>query len=158
MKRYISSARIGRQKEVYVTQEYVPDYGWEDICVYDDTSRETFKEASAEVLSYIENGYGARVINRRIPNPDYVEPTNELTGQMVKDYFTGDKESLILDTPYTSGRINYLIGYPKDYQHRCQVFVTDEGKVYVYNINTKRSKQVYTLDQLESAINKILNG
>ena len=158
MKRYVRAARVGRQKEVYVTQEYVPDYGWENICVYDDTSSQTRKEASAEVRSYIENGFGARLITRRVDNPNYVEPTNELTEQMVKDYFAGEKESLILDTPYTSGRINYLIGYPKDYQHRCQVFVTDEGKVFVYNISTKRSKQVYTLDQLDSSINKILNG
>ena len=151
MKRYVRAARVGRQKEVYVTQEYVPDYGWEDICVYDDTSSQTRKEARAEVRNYIENGFGARLITRRVPNPDYVEPKNEITWDMVMDYFTGDKANLLRKTEYGS----YLIG---KYPNQFQVWERDDGSIALHNVYTNRTKQIYNMQQFETAIKKVLNG
>ena len=158
MKRYVKAARVGREKEVYVVQEYTGyGYGWEDVCTYSDTSLQSLREAKQDVKDYRDNGFSARVITRRIPNPDYVEPTNELTSQMIKDYFTGDKASLILDDLYSHGEFNYLLGFPNDYQHRCQVWENSDGEIFVYNCNTHRSKKVYTMQQFEQSINKILN-
>ena len=60
MKRYIKSAK-GNPKNitVYVSQEYVPGYGWEDIVEYDDMSSESLKEAKQDVKDYLDNGYNA---------------------------------------------------------------------------------------------------
>ena len=46
--------------------------GWEDICEYPDNSSESWKEAKQDVKDYTNNGYSARIIRRRVPNPDYV--------------------------------------------------------------------------------------
>lgn len=41
-------------------------YGWDD-----DTSEDTMKEAREQLKCYRENGVNARVITRRVPNPEY---------------------------------------------------------------------------------------
>ena len=153
MKKYVKAARVGREKEIYVVQEYTGyGYGWEDVCTYGDTSSQSLREAKQDVKDYIDNGYSARIITRRVPNPDYVEPVNEMSWQMVEDYFTGDKAGLIKDK-YSDH--NYLIG--DRYPNQCQVIEYSDGSVVIYNIGTNRTKQIYNIQQFESAINKIIN-
>ena len=159
MKQYVKSSRVGKFKEVYVVQEWTGygKTGWDDVCEYDDTSLESLRLAKQDKKDYIDNGYAARVITRRVPNKDYVEPTNELNTQMIKDYFTGDKASLVIDKLWSvRGDLNYVIGDPNDFRRRCQVWDNEDGEIFVYNINTNRKKQVYTMDQFENAIYKII--
>lgn len=150
MKKYIRSARIGREKEVYVTQEYTGygKTGWEDIAVYDDTSSQTYKEAKEEVKSYIDNGFNARVITRRVSNSDYVEPEHGLTPDDVRNYISNE-------CPYpvdVNSPSNYSIG---KYPNMCQVFIYDDNTVGVFNTYTNRTKTVYTLPDMIKAIDKI---
>lgn len=75
MKKYVKASRIGKTKEVFVVQEYTGyGNGWEDVCEYPDNSSESWKEAKQDVKDYKDNGYSARIIRRRVPNPDYVAP------------------------------------------------------------------------------------
>lgn len=152
MKKYIQ-ARTGREKEVYVTQEYTGygKTGWEDIAVYDDTSSQTRKEAREEVKSYIDNGYSARMITRRIPNPDYAEPEHGITPDDVINYIEND--CLYPVNEYSSS--NYAIG---KWPNMCQVFIYDDNTVGVFNAYTNRTKTVYTLADMVKSIDKICRG
>lgn len=155
MKKYVRAARVGREKEIYVVQEYTGyGYGWEDVCTYSDTSSQSLREARQDVKDYRDNGYQARVITRRIPNPDYVEPTNELDAKMVMDYITSELVGVSKKSDPNANYIsNYLIG---KYPNCCQIFDRDDG-IYVYNAGTNRTKKVYTMQQLKDTINKIIN-
>ena len=78
MKKYVKAARVGKTKSVYVVQEYTGyGNGWEDIAEYEDTSSESWKQAKADVKDYKDNGYSARIITRRVPNPAYQEKSVE---------------------------------------------------------------------------------
>lgn len=152
MKRYIRATRVGKEKEVYVTQEYTGygKSGWEDIAVYDDTSPQSHKEAKDEVKSYRDNGFAARIITRRIPNPNYVEPDHNITVEEVRNYINNEcpypVEELSPDTNYRLG--NYYPG--------CQILINDDNTVGIYNIDTKRTKTVYTLSDMIKTIDKIM--
>lgn len=75
MKKYVKASRIGKTKEVFVVQEYTGyGNGWEDVCEYPDNSVDSFKQAKQDKKDYEDNGYSARIIRRRVPNPDYVAP------------------------------------------------------------------------------------
>ena len=155
MKKYIKSARIPKQFEIYVSQEYVPGYGWEDITQYDDMSSESLREAKQDVKDYRDNGYNARVITRKVANPDYVEPTNDITYD--------DAVAWVEACPYsvkeiwsTNGK-NYILRTDPKQFYGVQVFIDEDGTTRVRNISTNRTKSVYSIDELEKAVNKILN-
>ena len=155
MKRYIRSNRVPKQISVYVSQEYVPGYGWEDVAVYDDTSSESLREAKQDVKDYKDNGYGARVIQRKIDNPDYVEPSNDITYDEAVEW--------INNCPYVSEEIymtqgkNYLLSTdPKSFA-TVQVLVGEDDVVRVRNIRGNRSKQVRSIAELEKEVNRIFN-
>ena len=156
MVRYIKSARNPKQYEVYVSQEYVPDYGWEDITVYDDTSSESLREAKQDVKDYRDNGYNARVITRRISNPNYQAPSNDITYE--------DAVAWVESCPYdvTEGwsiydkTKNYSIRNNPDDFYGVQLYI-DDDMVRVRNVKTNRTKQVYSIDEMEKAISKILD-
>ena len=156
MKRYVKAARVGKEKEIYVVQEYTGyGRGWEDVCTYDDTSSQSLKEAKQDVKDYRDNGFSARIITRRIPNPDYVEPTNEITIKMAKDYIKTElKDRITPSYPGADGLGQYIIG---KYPNCCQIFAKADDEIYVYNVGTNRTKRVYTMQQLKDAINKIIN-
>ena len=61
----VNEAKTNNPKfiSVYVSQEYVPGYGWEDIVQYDDTSSQSLRDAEQNVKDYRDNGYNARVIS-----------------------------------------------------------------------------------------------
>ena len=156
MKKYIKSARIPKQFEIYVSQEYVPGYGWEDITQYDDMSSESLREAKQDVKDYRDNGYNARVITRKVANPDYVEPTNDITYD--------DAVAWVEACPYsvkeiwsTNGK-NYILRTDPKQFYGVQVFIDEDGTTRVRNISTNRTKSVYSIDELEKAVNKILQG
>ena len=48
-------------------------YGWEDLCQYDPKDDNQMKELRDDKKAYKENEVGVphRVIERRIPNPEY---------------------------------------------------------------------------------------
>lgn len=149
MKRYVKSARTGKQYEAYVVQEYVPGYGWEDVTVYDDTSTESWRDAKNTKQDYIDNGYNARVITRKLDNPNYAEPEHNIDPKAVLQYIENE-------CPYPVKEIksetNYMIG---NWGHNCQVFIYDDGTVGVYNIGTNRTKTVYNLSDMIKVIDKI---
>lgn len=155
MKRYIKSARIPKQFEIYVSQEYVPGYGWEDITQYDDTSSESLREAKQDVKDYRDNGYNARVITRKVANPDYVEPTNDITYD--------DAVAWVEACPYSVEEMwsmngkNYILRTDPKQFYGVQVFINEDGTTRVRNISTNRTKFVYSIDELEKTVNKILN-
>lgn len=153
MKRYIRATRIGKEKEVYVTQEYTGygKSGWEDIAVYDDTSPQSHKEAKDEVKSYRDNGFSARIITRRIPNPNYVEPDHNITVEEVHNYINNECPYPVEEL-YPAGA-NYKLG---KYYPGCQILINDDNTVGIYNIDTKRTKTVYTLPDMVKTIDKIM--
>lgn len=152
----VTAARNPKQFEVYVSQEYVPGYGWEDITVYDDASSESLREAKNDVKDYRDNGFNARVVTRRIDNPNYQKPTNEITYD--------EAVAWVESCPYAVEDLwgyrqkNYIIrNNPKDF-YGAQVFIDEGDTVRVRNIATNRTKQVYSVPEMENAINKILKG
>jgi hypothetical protein len=154
MKKYVKAARAGREKEVYVVQEYTGygRTGWEDVCTYDDTSSQSYKEAKDDVKSYRENGFSARVITRRVPNPDYVEPEHTITSEEVINYLKND-----CPYPISGNERGYWSGctvgsYPK----WCQIFIMDDNTVGVYNCSSHRTKYVYNLEDMINAIDRIM--
>ena len=155
MKRYIKSARNAKKVEVYVSQEYVPGYGWEDITVYDNTSSESLKLAKQDVRDYIDNGYNAKVIKRRIDNPDYAAPTNELTYDVAVDWV--ESSPYDVEEVWTMDGKNYLLRSDPKKWTSAQVFIREDGTVTVRNVTGNRSKQVYSIDELEKEVNRILS-
>ncbi len=150
----VREARIGKMKSVYVSQEYVPEYGWEDVTVYDDTSYDSLRLAKQDVKSYRDNGYQARVITRKINNPDYVEPSNNITYDEVvawlDDECPYDKKEL-----YSSTGINYALKTDNNYSF-AQVFAdSDSDEVSVFNIGSNRTKRVRSIDELVKEVNRI---
>lgn len=155
MFRYIKSARNPKQFEVYVSQEYVPDYGWEDIVQYDDTSSESLREAKQDVKDYKENGYNARVITRRIDNPNYRAPSNDITYEDAVAWV--ESCPYAVEEVYSSGGKNYIIRTDSKRFYGVQLLIGRDDDVRVRNIETNRTKQVYSIDEMEKAISKILN-
>ena len=147
MKRYIQ-ARTGKYYQGYVVQEYVPDYGWEDVCTYDDISIESWEDAKATEKDYINNGYAARIITRKFENPNYVEPVNDITAEEVLGYIKNECPYPIKEI---SDNVNYLIG---SWGHCCQIFISD-NTVRLYNIGTNKTKTIYTMSDMIQSIDKI---
>ena len=151
----IKEARIGKMKQVYVSQEYVPDYGWEDVTEYDDTSLDSLRLAKQDVRDYRDNGYQARVITRKVNNPDYVEPSNNITYDEVVAWIDEecpyDKKQL-----YSSiGSINYVLKNDNNYSF-AQVFAdSDTNEVSVRSISANRTKRVRSIDELVKEVNRI---
>lgn len=65
-------AKIPKTKLVKVLQGNYGS-GWDDLCEYDPKDKEQMKELSDDRKAYRENEVGIphRVIERRIPNPEY---------------------------------------------------------------------------------------
>lgn len=149
MKRYIKSAK-GNPKNiiVYVSQEYVPGYGWEDIVEYDDMSSESLKEAKQDVKDYLDNGYNARVIKRKLANPNYAEPENNITYDEAVAWVESCPYKA--DELYMQGGKNYVI------EHKAQVFIGEDDVVRVRNIRGNRTKEVHSLEELEKEINRLV--
>lgn len=74
VKSIISAARVGKTKEVIVLQGNY-GYGWDDLVTYESNE---YSEAKKDLKAYRENEKGAshRLINRRVPNPDWKAPTD----------------------------------------------------------------------------------
>lgn len=70
----VQAARVGKTKEVIVLQGNY-GYGWDDLVEY-ETSQQ--REAKQDLRDYRENEKGVqhRLIRRRVPNPNYVAPTD----------------------------------------------------------------------------------
>ena len=85
-----NEARNPRTKQVYVLQGNY-GYGWDDLVEYDMGE---YQNAKADYKSYAENErYPHRIITRRVPNPDYVKPSESMNAVKIKDlpegkYFT----------------------------------------------------------------------
>lgn len=155
-KKNVMASRAGRQREVYVSQEYVPDYGWEDVTVYDDTSSESLKLAKQDVRDYRENGYSARVITRRVNNPDYVEPENNIDFDAAEDWIKNECPYEYKEY-YMNGGSNYALLAPDTNRAFAQVFIYDDGTVKVYNAYANRSKTVRSIDELVREVERIAN-
>ena len=155
MKRYIKSAKSAPKfVTVYVSQEYVPGYGWEDIAVYDDKSSNSYREAQQDVKDYMDNGFSARVIQRKVENPDYVQPTNELTYEDAVAWVESCPYNI--EEVYSGDNKNYIISKPNK-MPAAQVLINTDGSVSVYNISGNRTKKVYTVDELEKEVNRLIN-
>ena len=150
MKKYIKSS-IGKYYQGYVVQEYVPGYGWEDVCTYEDTSSESRKDAMATVRDYMRNGFNARAITRKFENPNYSEPDHAITPEEVRNYIENECPYPVKSV--TPGNTNFLIG---SYPNGCQIFIYDDNTVGVYNLGTNRTKTVYNLGDMIKSIDKIM--
>lgn len=153
----VNEARTNNPKflSVYVSQEYVPGVGWEDINVYDDTSNASWKEAQQDVKDYKDNGYNAKVITRKIDNPNYTEPANNITFEQAVGWVKNcpyNVEELYIQYPNK----NYLLKTDDIKWNPAQVFVYSDDTVRVRNCKSNRTKQVYSVDELEKEVNRIL--
>ena len=162
-KKNVMAARAGRQREVYVSQEYVPDYGWEDVTVYDDTSSESLKLAKQDVRDYRENGYSARVITRRVNNPDYVEPENGLTFESADEWIQSECQYESENKSYYNDSRNYFMYLPVSPHINggkgafAQVYILSDGTVQVRNADMNRTKTVRSIDELSKELDRIAN-
>ena len=153
----VNEARTSNPKflSVYVSQEYVPGVGWEDINVYDDTSNASWKEAKQDVADYKANGYNAKVITRKIDNPNYTEPANNITFEQAVGWVKNcpyNVEELYVQYPNK----NYLLKTDDIKWNPAQVFVYSDDTVRVRNCKANRTKQVYSIAELEKEVNRIL--
>lgn len=62
----IKAPRVNKWLYEIIVQEWT-GYEWEDAC-----AESSLKDARATKKDYQRNGFQARIINRRTPNPDYV--------------------------------------------------------------------------------------
>lgn len=142
--RFVKEARTGRTKSIYVSQEYVPSVGWEDVTVYDDVSDNSYRQAKQDVRDYKDNGYNARVITRKIDNPDYVEPTYELTSDQVLDWVENECpyeysiEDSFLAKHIALGKHDVIINIPDgpDSVMDNSITITDLFEKRTYKVNT----------------------
>ena len=156
MKRYIKSARSNPQfKTVYVSQEYVPDYGWEDIVVYDDTSDASYSEAKQDVKDYKDNGYNARVIKRKLNNPEYVEPDNNITYNEAVEWVNNSPYEV--KELYSMDGKNYILEKDGKFSSSVQIFIGEDDTVRVRNVSGNRTKQVRSIEELEKEVSRIIN-
>ena len=87
MKLYIRAARVPKKIEVYVVQEYTGyGNGWEDVAEYNDTSSDSLRQAKQDVKDYRDNGYNARIITRKIDNPEYNASQDSLYRNLTKTW------------------------------------------------------------------------
>ena len=155
MVRRLDEARVGRTKSVYVSQEYVPSYGWEDITVYDDVSPESLRLAKQDVKDYKDNGYNARYITRKLNNPDYVEPTYELSEEAVIDWLENEcpydyeiKDGFLGKWVNIGSDVSISLPNGPDSVFDNNIRVTDNYERRTYRVNT--------LDELKKKVDKIL--
>lgn len=154
--RRVMAARNAKKIEVYVVQEYTGyGNGWEDIAQYPDTSSDSLRQAKQDVKDYRDNGYSARIITRRVDNPDYVEPANEIT----YDEAVAWVESCPYDVreSYFSAGKNYVLMYKGKRWAFAQVFIDEDNTVSVRNISGNRTKQVRSIAELEKEVNRLAN-
>lgn len=59
--------RVNKWLYEIIVQEWTCD-GWQDSCWED-----SWKDARSTAKDYRNNGYSARIIQRRTPNPDYLQ-------------------------------------------------------------------------------------
>lgn len=151
----INEARIGRTKSVYVSQEYVPSYGWEDITVYDDMSPESLRLAKQDVKDYRDNGYNARYITRKLNNPDYVEPTYELSEEAVIDWLENEcpyeyeiKDGMYGKWVHIGNDVSISLPDGPDSIFDNNIKITDNYERRTYRVNT--------LDELKKKVDRIL--
>lgn len=79
----VKAARVGKTKMVYVLQGNY-GYGWDDLCEYD---KDQYGECKADLKAYRENQpANYRIIERRVPNPDYKETPVEETTSVKRKY------------------------------------------------------------------------
>lgn len=153
----VNEARTNNPKflSVYVSQEYVPGVGWEDIVVYDDTSNASLKAAKQDVADYKANGYNAKVITRKINNPNYTEPANNITFEQAVGWVKNcpyNVEELYIQYPNK----NYLLKTDDIKWNPAQVCIYSDDTVRVRNCKANRTKQVYSIAELEKEVNRIL--
>ena len=152
---FTKEARTSNPKfiSVYVSQEFVPGYGWEDITVYDDTSDASLRDAKQDVKDYRDNGYNAKVITRKINNPNYTEPDSTITFD--------DAVEWVETCPYNV-KENYAQYPNKNYTlesddswNTVQIFIYDDNIVKVRNCEANRTRQVYSIAELEKEVSRI---
>ena len=153
-RRTMKEARVGKMKQVYVSQEYVPGYGWEEVTEYDDMSDESYRLARQDVKDYRDNGYQARWITRRIPNTNYVEPENNISYDEAVAWIENECPYDVRDL-YFSGGENYVLGV--NGREFAQVLVDRDNTVRVRNIRGNRTKQVRSIDEMIREIERIAN-
>lgn len=160
MKRYIRSNAIcadrsnPKQKSVYVSQEYVQGYGWEDITVYDDTSAESYRLAKQDEQDYRSNGFGARVITRKIDNPNYSAPEITLSDDAIRTWIDESNYEV-----QEVSRYNYHLN-SNDTYYGVQVLWGDNVEsrgAEVFNVRTNRTKTVYSMDELANSVESMLS-
>lgn len=148
----VVEARIGRTKQVCVSQEYVPGYGWEDITVYDDNSYESRSQARQDAKGYRDNGFSARVITRRISNPAYVEPEYESKQRT--------RKRSIKESPTRSMNIDMWYGDPiRRGYYGADAYFNDLSATYSGNIYDPETGEIvgdYTCDD-STEIEKMFN-
>lgn len=154
--RRVMAARNAKKIEVYVVQEYTGyGNGWEDIAQYPDTSSDSLRQAKQDVKDYRDNGYQARIITRRVDNPDYIEPANEIT----YDEAVAWVESCPYDVSesYFSAGKNYVLSHEGDPWSFAQIYIDEDNTVSVRNIRGNRTKQVRSIAELEKEVNRLAN-
>lgn len=116
----IKAARVGKTKMVYVLQGNY-GYGWDDLCEYD---RDQYGECKADLKAYRENQpANYRIIQRRVPNPDYKEtPVEQSTSSKRKYTVKASSDS------YSMADYDVVI-----YRNSEKVY---SGSVYDYSFNT----------------------
>ena len=158
--RRVMAARNAKKTEVYVVQEYTGyGNGWEDIAVYPDTSSDSLRQAKQDVKDYRDNGYQARIITRRVDNPDYTEPANEITYDEAVVWVEALMESgpYEVDESYFSAGKSYVLyhkGYPLGF---AQIYIDEDNTVRVRHIRVNRTKQVRSIAELEKEVNRLAN-
>lgn len=155
IRRNVMAARTGKMHQVYVSQEYVPDYGWEDVTVYDDTSSESLRLAKQDVKDYRDNGYGARVVTRRISNPDYTEPENSISYDDAVAWVKNECPYEYEEAYISYGNKNYML--KNNGNTFAQVYVYEDGSVEVRNAIKNRTRRVYSIDELAKEVERIAN-
>ena len=152
MKLYIRAARVPKMITEYVVQGY---YGrWEDL-----TASDSYQDAKDDLKAYRENERGTsfRLVERKVENPEYIAPENTLTFDSVVNWIENESPYDFNELYMSYPNKNYTLrkaGAP-EYQSFVQVFVYEDNTASVRNIETNRTKQVYSLDELIAAIEKI---
>ncbi|MBO5017043.1 MAG: hypothetical protein J6C92_14725 [Bacteroidaceae bacterium] len=116
----IKAARVGKTKLVYVLQGNY-GYGWDDLCEYE---KNQLSECKADLKAYRENQpANYRIIERRVPNPDYKEnPVEQSTTSKRKYTIKASSDS------YSMADYDIVI-----YRNSEKVY---SGSVYDYSFST----------------------
>lgn len=161
-KNKITAARVPKTiKELVLQGNY--GYGWDDLTYYDDTP-EGRKMMKDDYKAYQENEHiPLRTITRKSPNPDYVEPENDITVDEAGVWL--DNSPYELEKQWSSDwkTTNLIVKQNANAFGKVQVFLRRgdteaEDTVEVRNINTNRTKRVYTIDEFAKAVDKIMRS